>query len=394
MKNSIFETEEFSSLFEETPETTTEKSQEKPTGFSLFGDDETDENEDPLKSNDTDSPDSDITLPSEDTDEEDDEKDKKPVGRKKKERVTDATPYGEAIQTLIKETEDFLVYEGEDERVDYSKQEFVELIQANIDSKVEQYVESTLQNIVSTFSPSIQKIIKAELKGVKVKDILEDIKEYEELESIPSNPTVKDKEGIVKRFYKELAKEKGKSDEWVNKTVERIIDNDDLDSEYDDAVEHFDKKIQERIDAKAKAKEEEQARKQKFREHRAYVVNEVLKDNELFNIPLKKQDKQVIADVLAGFVIRNSDQEEVVKLNAIIDELIYNTSNPKEAYKRLALMTLAAVNPEGMSAALSGKAENAVTEKTVKQLKVADKNMTPVIEKKKEPVKQTKGIFG
>jgi hypothetical protein len=392
---SIFDLEDTSSLFEEvtTEETNEQGSKDIPTNGSLFDieQDDDDENLSNLEG---------ILNNAEDPEEEEDDDDpKKPKPAKKPktksgEKDESTTSYGEAIQALIKDTEDFLIYEGEEERTNYSKEEFVELLNANIDTKVNKYVESTLTNIVDSFSPSIQKIIKAELKGVKVKDIIDDIREYEEVSNIPENPSDNEKELLVKKYYKELAKEKNKSDDWVSKTVERIIDTDDLDSEYEDAAEHYEAKIQEKIEQKAKEKEREKENTIKFKQHHSYVVNEILKENELFGIKLKKQDKDLIGDVLAGFVTRTSDQKEKMKLTAIIDQLINDKKDQKTSYKKLALMALAAANPEGMISSLSNKAETAVTQAAVKQLKVADKNVASFNPKAKQTVKKLESFFG
>ncbi len=393
---SIFDLEDTSSLFEEvtTEETNEQELKDIPTNGSLFDiEEDDDENLSNLEGvlNNAEDP--------EEEEEEDDDDPKKPKPAKKtktkpEEKDKSTTSYGEAIQALIKDTEDFLIYEGEEERTNYSKEEFVELLNANIDTKVNKYVESTLTNIVDSFSPSIQKIIKAELKGVKVKDIIDDIREYEEVSNIPENPSDNEKELLVKKYYKELAKEKNKSDDWVNKTVERIIDTDDLDSEYEDAAEHYEAKIQEKIEKKAKEKEQERENTIKFKQYHSHVVNEILKENELFGIKLKKQDKDLIGDVLAGFVTRTSDQKEKMKLTAIIDQLINDKKDQKTSYKKLALMALAAANPEGMIASLSNKAETIVTQAAVKQLKVADKNIASFSPKAKQTTKKLESFFG
>ncbi len=392
MTKSIFDDSiETSSLFEEVKP---EETQSVLTG-SIFED----EPEEPLDSDkeiEEDADPTNISLFSED-DSDDSEEDtpapKKP-GRKPK-FSEEVTPYGQAIKTLIKEVDDFLIYEGEGEedRDNYTEVEFVDLIKQNIDTKVEEYVESTLKQIVESFSPSIQKIITAELKGVKVKDLIEDIREYEELESLPSNPNPVEKENIVKKFYKELGKERGKSDEWVNKQVERIVDNNDLDEEYNDAVKHFEEKISAKIQAKEAAKERELQQKIAFKQHHAHIVNEVLKDDEIFGIPLKKQDKQVIANVLAGFTVRNTDKKEKLNLTAIIDQLIHDKKNPKESYQTLALMSLAGVNPKGMIEALKNSTETKITQDTVKKLKVADKKQVTLQDKKIVPSKKSSSFF-
>lgn len=391
---SIFETdEELFNLFEEP-----EKEETKDPTNSLFSDDDSDEDTDP------DDPEKDVDDAASvfsdddgsdsDEDSEDDDEEKEKVKSKRGRKPKDVpTPYGEAIKTLVENLDEFLVYEGEEERVDYNKNEFVELLAANIDNKVEKYVNGTLENIINSFSPGVQKVIKAELKGVKVKDIIEDIREYEEIENLPENPTNEDKEFFVKKFYKELAKEKGKNEAWVTKQVERIIDGDDLDDEFEDAKKHFEKTIEERIEAKAKEKQKKEQEKIAFKQAHAHFVGEVLKEDEIYGIKLDKKKKDFIASTLASFQLRKTDNKEKMGLTAYIDQLIH-AQDKKSSYQQLALMSLVAVDPKGVIEALKNSAQTEVTKDTVKQLKVADKSNFRLAEKKKTVSSVTRSIFG
>lgn len=395
---SIFEKDEMSSLFAEIEDEPEVKSK-IPTN-SLFGDDDEDNEENP----DTDDAVEDASLfsddddagNSDDPDEEDLEEDDEDGDKVKKGRKPKGTPtaFGKAYKTLIKKSDqEFLVYEGEEDREDYSEQEFIELVNQSTAHNVEKYVDATLNNIIDSFSPSVQKIIKSELRGVKVKDIIEDLKEYEEIEAIPENPTNEDKEFLVKKFYKELAKEKGKNEAWVTKQVERIIDGDDLDEEFEDAKKHFDNVIEKRIAQKAELKQKEEQEKLAFKQYHAHLVNEVLKEDDLFGIKLTKKHKDIIASTLASFRVRNTDKKEKMGLTAQIDALIH-AQDKKTAYKTLALMSLAAVNPEGMIEVLNNNSETKVTADAVRQLKIAGKDIVRTTEKKKPVSKKPTSIFG
>lgn len=397
---SIFEKDEISSLFAEVEDEPEQKP--KPVTSSLFGDDDeelennTEDDDDvedaSLFSDDDDSGNSDDTA-EEDLEQDDDDGEKVKKGRKPK---GTPTPFGKAYKTLIKNSDqEFLVYEGEEDREDYSEKEFIELVNQSTAHNVEKYVDATLNNIIDSFSPSVQKIIKSELRGVKVKDIIEDLKEYEEIESLPENPSNEEKEFLVKKFYKELAKEKGKNEAWVTKQVERIIDGDDLEEEFEDAKKHFDAVIEDRIAKKAEAKQKEEQEKLAFKQYHAHLVNEVLKEDDLFGIKLTKKHKDIIASTLASFRVRNTDKKEKMGLTAQIDALIH-AQDKKTAYKTLALMSLAAVNPEGMIEVLNTNSETKVTKEAVKQLKIADKDIVRTSEKKK-PLpsnKKSNSIFG
>ena len=56
------------------------------------------------------------------------------------------TPYGEAIQLLIKSNDEFLVYEGDDDnKLDYTSDQFVDLYQQNLKSQSEKIAETCLR---------------------------------------------------------------------------------------------------------------------------------------------------------------------------------------------------------------------------------------------------------
>ena len=124
---------------------------------------------------------------------------------------TKATPYGQGVQALIKGMDEFLIYEGDDERIDYTEDEFVALIGENVNIKTQKAVEATLAQILDKMSPTIQKVVTGELKGVKIKDIIADIQDFQEIEEIPENPDAVQKERIVKAYFRRQAKERNNS---------------------------------------------------------------------------------------------------------------------------------------------------------------------------------------
>jgi hypothetical protein len=294
-----------------------------------------------------------------------------------KESGTGVTPYGEAISTLIANTDNFLVYEGDEaDKKDYSRDEFVELFNHNINAKSQQIVEQTFEQIMTSLSPTAQRLITGELNGVKIKDIIADVAEYQEIEEIPENPSDSEKEKIVKTYYKRLAKDRGKDIEWVSKQLEKVIDRGDLDSEFEDARDVIQKDLDEKIAKKEQEIQVKRQEKEEFKKYHTYFVREALNEDNLFGLRLTPTEKNQVAGVLSTFAVRPSDKKEKLGITAMIDNFIYS-ENPKESYKILALMALAGSAPDKLIEKLRATAEKKVSNETIKKLKVADK-VTPL----------------
>lgn len=300
--------------------------------------------------------------------------------------------FGEAIQSLIKANEEFLVYEGDEEgKTDYTQEQFVDLYQQNLKVQGEKLAQDILEDAMSKLSPTMQKVLAGEFKGVSISDIVKEMSDYQEIEKLPENPTDQEKEKIVKLYYNRLAKERNKDAEWVSKQVEKVIDRDELDAEFEDAKDL----ISQDLDKKQAEKEQEVVQKQKekedFKKYHNYFVSEALKEDNLFGINLSKQKKEQVANVLSTFAVRPTDKKEKLGLTALIDSYIHS-ENPKETYKILALMSLAAVAPNELVDQLKISAEKKTANNTMKQLKIADK-VTAITEKKKPSFKKPGNIF-
>jgi len=323
---------------------------------------------------------------------DDEESSSKETETEKEEVSGDATPYGEVINTLIANTDGFLVYEGDEEgKADYTKDEFLELFNYNVNARSQQIVEQTFQQIMSNLSPTAQRLVTGELNGVKIKDIIADVAEYQEVEEIPSNPSDAEKEKIVKTYYKRLAKERNKDAEWVSKQLEKIIDRGDLDSEFEDARDVIQKDLDEKIAQKEAEVQAKRQEKEEFKKYHTYFVREALSEDNLFGLRLTPTEKNQVATVLSTFAVRPSDQKEKLGITAMIDNFIHS-ENPKESYKILALMALAGSAPDKLIEKLRATAEKKVTNETVKKLKVADK-ITSIDAGVKQKPKKLGSIF-
>ena len=140
----------------------------------------------------------------------------------------ESSSFGEAIQLLIKSNDEFLVYEGDEEgKTDYTPEQFVDLYQQNLKVQSEKMAETILEQAISQLSPTMQKVLAGEFKGVNISDLVKELSDYQEIEKLPENPTPEEKEKIVRLYYNRLAKEKNKDAEWASKQVEKIIDRDE-----------------------------------------------------------------------------------------------------------------------------------------------------------------------
>ena len=302
------------------------------------------------------------------------------------------TPYGEAIQLLIKSNDEFLVYEGDDDnKLDYTSDQFVDLYQQNLKSQSEKIAETILEQAISELSPTMQKVLTGEFKGVKISDLVKDLSDFQEIEKLPENPTEEEKEKIVRLYYNRLTKEKNKDTAWAAKQVEKIIDREELDSEFDDAKSEISQDLEKKQKEKEDAVILKQKEKEDFKKYHNYFVTEALKEDNLFGINLSKSKKEQVANVLSTFAVRPTDKKEKLGLTALIDSYIHS-ENPKETYKILALMSLAAVAPNELVEQLKVSADKKSANETIKKLKVADK-VTPLEESKKQSFKKPGNIF-
>jgi hypothetical protein len=308
------------------------------------------------------------------------------------EESVESSSFGEAIQLLIKSNDEFLVYEGDEEgKLDYTPEQFVDLYQQNLKVQGEKLAETILENAISQLSPTMQKVLSGEFKGVNVSDLVKELSDYQEIEKLPENPTPEEKEKIVRLHYNRLAKEKNKDATWANKQVEKIIDRDELESEFEEAKAEIFQDLEKKQREKEEAVALKQKEKEDFKKYHNYFVTEALKEDNLFGINLSKSKKEQVANVLSTFAVRPTDKKEKLGLTALIDSYIHS-ENPKETYKILALMSLAAVAPNELVEQLKVSAEKKVTGETIKKLKVADK-VTPLEEKKKQTPQKPGNIF-
>lgn len=321
--------------------------------------------------------------------------DKTPIEKEtlfSEEKIEDTSSLNDVISLLIKSNDEFLIYEGDEEgKTNYTPEQFVDLYQQNIKVQGEKMAETILEQAISNLSPTMQKVLSGEFKGVTISDLVKDLSDFQEIEKLPENPTEEEKEKIVKLYYNRLAKEKNKDATWAAKQVEKIIDRDELESEFEDAKSEISQDLEKIQKEKEDAVALKQKEKEDFKKYHNYFVTEALKEDNLFGINLSKSKKEQVANVLSTFAVRPTDKKEKLGLTALIDSYIHS-ENPKETYKILALMSLAAVAPNELVDQLKISADKASANNTIKQLKIADK-ITPINETKKQSFKKPGNIF-
>jgi hypothetical protein len=207
-RNIFDDADDIRDLFAEETEVTP-KGKKEPEE-SLFEEDELEEDEPKVKSK--------TKEETEDLEEEDPDNQevKKKSGRPKK-----PTAYGEAILAMRKVDPEFLVYEGEEDKVDYTEEEYSEIISQNLQTRSQAIAEATIDAVLNNLSSTARKLVLGELKGVKISEIVKDLEYYTEIENIPENPTPTDKEKIVKVYYQKQAKERNKDASWVSKNLRK-----------------------------------------------------------------------------------------------------------------------------------------------------------------------------
>lgn len=382
--NSVFsDKEELESLFDDLSEdldTTDDEIEE----LSLMSDEEDDDEDN--DNNDDDKDDPKVVKPSLFDDSE------KEVIEDEEEKELLAQSYKGVLDTLIEKFEEFDVLEDHEERKSYTADEFIYVITENINNKSQTLAQNILDNAVAKLSPAVQKVVIGELNDVSLKELMQEASLLEELDSLPKNPTDIQKETLVRKYYLELAKEKNKDNQWVSNKIMKILKNDELDEEYDEAVSYLEEVINKKIEDKAKEKELKQLEKREFIKTHKQITNEILNEENIFGLKLSKEEKDNIANVLTSFVTRPKDSKEKLGITALIDTYIHS-NQPKESYKKLVLMTLAAIKPDALIKKLKNASTTEVTKETHINLKTANRKTPISLTKTNKKKKQLNSVF-
>lgn len=330
----------------------------------------------------------------EDDDDDDDESDDDDVRTTPKKSSGKAGQNKQLLESIVSLDPDFMVYDDHENRTDYSIEEVTDIFVQNSSVRAENMAKTALISVIEGLSPAVQKVVTAELQGIKLKDVLKEADILADIENIPSNPTEEDKERIVRRYYTKIAEAKNKDVRWVSSKIKLALEKDIIDDEFEEAKEYFEEEFDKITAAKAKELEEKEERSRKFKETHTKFVKETLSQEDLFGIKLTPSEKKVVGDVLAGFVVRDRDKKEKLALTALIDDMI-NHQNPKESYQRLALMALMAVKPKELITKLKGVGVTETTQKNFIKMKTpgSAEFKKPKLEKPKNK-ESRRSVFG
>jgi hypothetical protein len=284
--------DDFNKLFDETPNSTV-------TVDSLVGAKEKEEDKDEelnlkIENNSSIVP---IDLDSLDEDgvnedkkkEEKEEDNKNNTKEKNQEKVggDDVVNYNEIVKYLI-ETNSFLDFEGR-ESLDIDGETFKTLLKNQVDYKVKDLFEEMLDS-TGDYGKAI---INFKLNGGNPDEIIDLFKEEKSISSIDTT-TEEGKISKIKKCYKELY---GWKDEKINKYLDKLIVDDELDSELADVNEKFDLHYKEELDKI----NEEQLIYNKQQQEREKAFKKNINDSLSSREDLNQKDKSKVIDYILNY---------------------------------------------------------------------------------------------
>lgn len=217
---------------------------------------------------------------------------------KTKDKIENEEPH-EQIKTvdnnILKNTVDYLVSSGK--WVDFEGREDLEIteeVYADLVAKQDEYRVNSMFNELLDSTGDYGKAIITHIKqGGNPDEIIDLFKEQKQLTQIDTS-TETGKQQLIEKYYSEVLNWKP---EKVVKTVKRLITDNEIDSEFQDVKEMYDKHYQERlqeINETNKAKEQQEAQRQQ-----AFVnnINSVLEEDK----SLTQSDKALIAGSILDF---------------------------------------------------------------------------------------------
>jgi hypothetical protein len=230
----------------------------------------------------------------------------------------------EQVSSVLKNTVDYLVDQGL--WVDFEGREGLEITQevyAELAAKQAQHTAYEIVNELVDSTGSYGKAIISHIKqGGNPDEIIDLFKEQKAIEQIDTS-TEDGKQLKIEKYYKDVL---GWKSEKVTKTVNRLIEDNEIDSEFDDVEElynkHYEKKLAE-IEEQTKAAEIETKRKQE-----AFVGS--IQDALDEETSLTTRDKQVIASSILDFKHKLDNGQ---KVNDFYLKFAEMQSDPKKYIK-------------------------------------------------------------
>lgn len=252
---------------------------------------------------------------------EKEEKEKEELEKKKQEENKDLIPQ---INEVLKNTVDYLVTNGI--WSDFDGREDLEMTQevyAELAAKQNQHSALEIVNELIDSTGDYGKAIINHIKsGGNPDEIIDLFKEQKQLESIDTS-TDKGKQEKIEKYYKEVL---GWKSEKVEKVIKRLVEDNDIDSEFNDVEELYNKHYQEKL---AETQQETIRRQEENKKRQEAFVNNI-KSSLQEDTSLSEKDRKVIASSILDFKHKLDNGQKVNDFYLKFAEI---QSDPKEYIK-------------------------------------------------------------
>lgn len=250
-----------------------------------------------------------------------------------------------AINEVLKNTVEYLVSSGQwadfdgREDLEVTQEVYAELVAKQDEHRVTQMFSELLDS-TGDYGKAIISHIK---KGGNPDEIIDLFKEQKSLDTIDTSKET-GKQALIEKYYSEIL---GWKTEKVQKTVKRLIEDNEIDTEFTDVKEMYDKHYEEKLEAiQREAAEEEKALKQKevtFKNN----IRTALEDDST----LSKRDKALIASSILDFKHQLDNGQ---KVNDFYLKFAEMQADPKEYIKLVRFV----MNPKGFMEQIQKKEES------------------------------------
>lgn len=246
------------------------------------------------------------------------------------------------INSVLSSTVDYLIQSGK--WVDFEGREDLEItdeVYADLAAKQDEYRVSKLFNELVDSTGDYGKAIISHIKsGGNPDEIIDLFKEQKLLQQIDTSTEV-GKQSMIEKYYKEVL---GWKPEKVERTVKRLITDNEIDTEFTDVKEMYDKHYQEQLQqTQEKAKQQELENTQR----QATFVNNIksalqqdtsltendksLIQNSVFNFKHTLPNGQKVNDFYVKFAELQADPKEYIEfVRYVMDKENYKKSLRRE----------------------------------------------------------------
>lgn len=262
----------------------------------------------------------------------------------------------EQISTVLANTVEYLISQGLWSDFDgRSDLKIDEATYAELAAKQTQHMAYSIVDELINETGDYGKAIISHIKaGGNPDEIIDLFKEQKSIETYDTSDE-SGKQGLIEKYYKEVL---GWKPEKVNKIVKRLVEDNEIESEFTEVKEHYDKHYQERLE---KVQEDQRnAEKEQRSRQQAFINNIRTALKEESNIPEK--DKAVIASSILDFKHKLDNGQKVNDFYLKFSEM---QNDPKQYIKLVRFV----MNPEAYEQQLSKKKETEIAAKTFNFIK-------------------------